>query len=169
MKRDRKEPLYRKVNTKARGVWHHKGSDAKYDRNTKKGLASSLKQGIQRGLDYTPLYRFLLSKVGKSWDDVYSEAVSRLDKEEPIFYMVDLNTEHENPIYPSDYTNIGESGKWSKLIVDDNGILQLKNPNLKNEDFYPSCHCCTHTFNGVVLNHTYEDHVKRLSILNIDN
>ncbi len=161
MKRDRKEPLYRKVNTKARNVWHHKGSDAKYDRNTKKGLVTSLKQGVQRGLDYTPLYRFLLSKVGKPWDDVYSEAVSRLDKEEPIFYIVDLNNVHDR--YDMDYSNIGESGKWSKLIVDENGILQLKNPNLKNEDFMPSCECCTHTFNGVVLKHTYKDHLKKLT------
>ena len=35
MKRD-KEPLYRKVNTKARHCHHQFGSDAKYDRNTKK-------------------------------------------------------------------------------------------------------------------------------------
>lgn len=37
---------------------------------------------------------------------------------------------------------------FSKLIVDENGLLQLKDPTLKNEDFIPSCSCCTHTFNG---------------------
>lgn len=163
MKQDRKEPLYRKVNTKAHGVHHHKGSDAKNDRNTKLGVSKSLKQGILRGLDYTPLYRFLLSKVGKIWDVVYKEAVSRLDKDEPIFYMVDLEHDHTDKRYDSAYFINGESSLWSKLIIDDNGLLQLKNPELKNEDLYPSCHCCTYTFNGTRLNKTYDDFIRKNS------
>ena len=45
----------------------------------------------QRGLDYTPLFKFLLKKVGSNWDDVYSEAVSRLDRPDPIFWLVAIN------------------------------------------------------------------------------
>ena len=44
--------------------------------------------GQRHGYDYTPLFKFLLSRAGKNWDDVYSEAISRLDQEEPIWWMV---------------------------------------------------------------------------------
>jgi len=47
----------------------------------------------QRGLDYTPLFFFLLSKIGQHWDEVYSEAISRLDRPDPIFWMV---AQHEH-------------------------------------------------------------------------
>lgn len=152
-----KEPLYRKVNTKARGVWHHKGLDAKHTRNTKDGLTKKMKQNVQRGLDHTPLYKFLLSKVGKPWVDTLKEAQSRLDKDEPIYSMVILG---------DDLSKIGdttsgffnyENSKFSTLIVDENGLLQKMKPELKNEDFYPSCSCCTFTFNGTVLKNTMED------------
>jgi flagellar capping protein FliD len=151
-----KEPLYRKVNTRTHGVWHTFGSDAKYDRNTKKGMSKSMKRGKQRGLDYTPLFRFLLSKVGEEWGSVYSEAKSRLDSEDPIFWMIDLGnnpnkaTPFYNPIWDAVFS-INENAKFSKLIVDDNGLLQFKNPLVSNEDLEPSCPCCTHTFNGKVL------------------
>jgi hypothetical protein len=152
MKRDRKEPLYRKVNTKAIGVHHNFGSDSKHTRNTKSGMTSKMKSGVQRGLDYTPLYRFLFSKIGQPWEIVHSEAISRLDKEDPIYYMVQINN-HERGSEFDYFCN--ENSYWTKLIVDDNGILQLKNSNLKNEDFSPSCHCCTHTFNGKPLIKSY--------------
>ena len=84
-----KKPLYRKVNTRAYGVHHWKGGDAKHDRNTKTGTQRSMKKGVQRGRDYTPLFKFLLSKIGKDWDKVYSEACARLDTPEPISWMVD--------------------------------------------------------------------------------
>ncbi|WP_417700851.1 hypothetical protein [Pseudophaeobacter sp.] len=44
-------------------------------------------------MDHTPLYKFLLSKVGQDWDDIYSEAVAWLDKDEPIFRLVALQPE----------------------------------------------------------------------------
>ncbi|WP_202621792.1 hypothetical protein [Pontibacter russatus] len=47
----------------------------------------------ERGLDYAPLFRFLLSKVGKDWEDVVNEAKSRLDELEPIYWVVALNEE----------------------------------------------------------------------------
>lgn len=137
----RKEPLYRKVNTKARGVHHHSGPDARHERNTKEGISSKMTKSDRRGLDYTPLYKFMISKVGQDFDKVFSEAISRLDKEDPIYHIVDDKREYmmsENAIFPT-------------LKVDENNILQLVNPSLKNEDFSPSCPCCTHTFNGKAL------------------
>lgn len=148
MKRE-KEPLYRKVNTKARGVHHNKGGDARHDRNTKSGVSEKMKRGVERGLDYTPLYRFLMSKVGQNFDIVYSEAVSRLDNEDPIWFMVLRDRDNRR------YVRIGESSYYSALIVDENNLLQLADPSLKNEDFAPSCSCCTHTFNGKPLIRKY--------------
>ena len=99
----------------------------------------------KRGLDYTPLAKFLLSKVGCNWDEVFSEAVSRLDKQEPIFWLVAL---HDNK--KKDIVRVGESAYFSGLFVDEEGILQLVNPALKAVDMKPSCTCCTHTFNGKI-------------------
>ena len=135
-----KEPLYRKVNTTARFCHHKYGADYKHQRN-KKNKDESMKQGVQRGLDYTPLFKFLLSRIGKNWDDVYSEAIGRLDKKDPIFYMVKPSKEEvsyfqcENAFFPT-------------LFVNQDNCLEQINPNLTVNDFFPYCSCCTHTFNG---------------------
>lgn len=149
----KKKLLYRKVNTRARGVSHWKGGDAKYDRNTKKGLKKGMNQGVQRGLDYTPLFKFLLSKVGEDWDLVYKEAKSRLDKDEPIFWMV---AKYENDM--TDYVRIGDHAYYSKLYVDENNKLQKVNSNFNMNNLY-TCSCCTWTFNGkVITNKKAETH-----------
>lgn len=136
------KPLYRKVNTKARGHHHHTGPDAKHTRGTKKGMTSKMKQGKQRELDYTPLYRFLLSKIGQPFDQVYSEAIKRIPEAEPISYLVKEDNTGQG------YTYCGESSMYSTMYVDDQGLLQLVKPELVNTDFKPTCWCCTHTFNG---------------------
>lgn len=142
-----KPKLYRKVNTKARGVDHDFGGDFKDTRNKKKETLQQVTGTMfgkkERGLDYTPLFRFLLSKVGSAWDDVFSEAKSRLDKSEPIFWIVALNEDEKK-----DYVRVDESSYFSGLFVDENRILQKNNPNLKAIDMKPFCNCCTHTFNG---------------------
>ncbi len=144
-----KPKLYRKVNTKAHGVHHLFGGDFKDTRKATRETLQQVKGTMfgtkQRGLDYTPLAKFLLAKVGCNWDEVFSEAVSRLDKQEPIFRLVALH-EHEK----KDIVRLGESAYFSGLFVDDEGILQLVNPDLKALDMKPSCTCCTHTFNGKI-------------------
>ena len=146
MNRDKK-PLYRKVNTKARGVRHDFGGDFKHLRRKKRDTIEQARGSMhgkrERGLDYTPLFRFLLSKVGSKWDDVFSEARSRLDKTDPIYWLVALNPEDKE-----DYVRTGESTYFSGMYVDQEGILQLSNPELKAKDLIPFCDCCTHTFNG---------------------
>jgi len=154
-----KAPLYRKVNTRARGVHHHTGGDWRHQRNTKReqrNIADEVPRGTMHGtersgLDYTPLFRFLLSKVGKDWPAVHAEAISRLDREEPIYWLV-ARTERER----KDYVRIGESSYFSGLFVDGDGKLALVAPQLRNEDLTPSCPCCTHTFNGVPFVKKYE-------------
>ena len=142
-----KSQLFRKVNTKTHGVDHNFGGDFSDTRNNKRETLEQTKGKMsnkkERGLDYTPLFKFLLSKVGSNWDEVFSEAKSRLDKTEPIFWMVELDENKKREI-----VRTGESSYYSGLFVDDNGILQRSNPDLKAFGMTPFCTCCTHTFNG---------------------
>lgn len=148
-------PLYRRVNTRARGVHHHTGGEYRHDRHSKQTLQSdanrqSMHGPVRRGLDYTPLFRFLLSRVGKPWREVHSEAVARLDREEPLYWLVALHP-HER----QDYVRIGESSYYSGLYVDEAGNLQIVNPSLGPSSLTPGCGCCTHTFNGVRFTQRY--------------
>ena len=146
--RGEKKPLYRRVNTRTYGVRHGTSKDAKATKDSKyrdSGLpqTGSMHSGKRHGLDYTPLFKFLLKKVGQPWDDVFSEAVSRLDKQEPIFYMVARSDLEEKRFFRS-----GKSSYFSGLYVDEDGLLQKVDPALIAEDMVPYCHCCNHTFNG---------------------
>jgi hypothetical protein len=155
-----KEPLYRKVNTTARGVHHDFGSDFRHDRNTKQtkdaidagATRGTMGKTKDRGLDYTPLYRFLLSKVGAEWSAVHSEAVARLDKDEAIYHMVARNDAEK-----VDTARLGESSYYSGLFVDEDNILQKVNPLADHSAVNVSCACCTFTFNGVKVPQKYKD------------
>jgi len=151
---DRPKPLYRKVNTRARNVHHHIGPDASWARGTKtetEDIAAGITrgkmvQGRQRGLDYTPLYRFLLKHVGQPFDQVMSAALPRLPSEEPIWHIVHPRREGAPYI-----RRAGEASYWSGLYVDDDGLLQKVAPDLRVEDIPPLCSCCSHSFNGMPL------------------
>ena len=149
-----KSPLYRKVNTTAHGVHHRVGGDFR-DQRQKPDHSKELHQGMhgrkRRGLDYTPLYRFLLSKVGQEWNSIYSEAIARLDRSEPIFWLVALQPAHEQ-----DYVRTGESSYFSGLRVDPDGTLQVVNPKVDAGSLAPLCKCCTHTFNGVRFTRSFD-------------
>ena len=145
-----KEPLYRKINWRTYKVDRHsfQGKEAKHDRGTKKGISAKM-SSKQQGLDYTPLFRFLLSHVGKSWNEIHSEVISRIDSSDIISWMVvDINA----PNYHNNGYFMTNNSYYNTLFVDDNGLLQKVKSDLKNEDFYPLCDCCTHTFNGKPLN-----------------
>lgn len=79
-----------------------------------------------------------------------AEAVSRLDKEDPIYWMAARNEDDRKP-----YVRIGENSLFSGLYVDENGKLAMVAPDLRNEDLLSGCPCCTHTFNGVPLTRKY--------------
>lgn len=55
---------------------------------------------INYGLDYSPLFMFLLRKTGEKSDQVYSEAILRLDLPDPTFFLVAL---HETFIVSSEF------------------------------------------------------------------
>ena len=95
-----------------------------------------------RNYDYTPLYKFLLAKVGAPWDEVFSEAVSRLDKPDAIYRMVDIEGRDANAVI-----SVGERTFYSRLTIKD-GVLVRLDENATPP--VPRCHCCTHTFNGEV-------------------
>jgi hypothetical protein len=143
--RGEKEPLYRKINWRTYHVDNHSNKDANKDRGRKNGVSAKM-SSKRHGLDYTPLFKFLLSKIGKSWDAVYSEAISRLDSKEPITWIMDKER---------DSFMVGNA-RFNTLFVDNDGLIQKVNPDLKNEDFDESCYCCTHTFNGKPLNNKYK-------------
>ena len=155
MKDRRKKPLWRKVNTRTHGV-RHGGGEARWDRHTKaeaqnEALIGSMHAGRRNGRDYTPLFKFLLSKVGQDWDAVHSEAVSRLDSEEPIWWMVARKDAEKARFFRA-----GESSYYSKLWIDADNRLAKVDPDWGVEDMEPSCACCTHTFNGMTLSRDYD-------------
>lgn len=157
-RRGESQQLYRKVNTRARHVtqFHPVGPDAKNERGTKRGLSSRMTQK-RRGRDYTPLFRFLLTKVGCDWDLVHQEAVGRLDDQTPIGWMVATNLLDRRA-----YWITGESTYYSGMFVDEKNRLQLTNPHLSVNDFRPQCACCTYTFNGTPFVHKFDPEFQNL-------
>jgi hypothetical protein len=146
-----KEPLYRRVNTRARNVHHRHGGDYRHQRHTKDERDSDRTRGPmgareRRGLDYTPLFRFLLSKVGADWDDVYAEAAARLDRPDPIFWLVARQERDRR-----DVVGVGDNTYFSGLYVDDDNRLRVVNPDVGPDTMSPTCACCTHTLNGIRL------------------
>jgi hypothetical protein len=143
-----KEPLYRKQNKLARGLRHSDvGGSFRHERNSKamsRFDGSRLSMGrTKAGYDYTPLFKFLLSRVGRRWDEVFSEAVSRLDRQEPIFWIVDLQFEKGRQAV----VRVGENAYYSVLTVVE-GVLVVADPSASCPT--KSCACCTHTINGKV-------------------
>jgi hypothetical protein len=104
----------------------------------------------RRGLDYTPLFQFLLARLGDDWDDVYREAAARLDTPDPIFWMVATQA-HER----QDSVRVGESTYYSGLYIDPDNRLRAVNPHLGPHTMEPHWPCCTHTFNGIRLTKPY--------------
>lgn len=147
---DRSAPLFRRVNARARNSGHGvHGGDYRHERHRKATLSSdatrgSMHAGHRHGRDYTPLFRFLLSKVGRPWGQVHSEACARLDTPEPIAWIVATGNTPRR-----DQVRVGGASYFSGLYVDEAGLLQRVAPALTAKDMVPSCTCCTHTFNGV--------------------
>lgn len=145
-----KEPLFRRVNTRTHNVRHDFGGDYRSSRKRNESLGDdsleslgSMHAGKRRGRDYTPLFRFLLSRIGRDWTDVHSEAVSRLDDEAPIFWLVARTEAEQRP-----KVLVGQNSYYSGLYVDENNRLAIVDPTLSVEQMEPHCSCCTHTFNG---------------------
>lgn len=157
MRQDRPKPLYRKVNTRTHNVHHAQTAiDASWLRGKKPSARNekaqkTIKQGVRHGLDYTPLFKFLLKKVGEPWSKVHQEATARILSEEPLWWMVARPGTEERRVIRT-----GESSYWSGLRLNADGILERVDPLLRLEDLHPNCPCCTHTFNGQFFVHEFD-------------
>ncbi|WP_297627201.1 hypothetical protein [uncultured Rikenella sp.] len=154
MKKDQIKPLYRKVNRKSSYQCHvieSKGGRFAWQRHSKAMRQfdgrylpmRSATSSVTNGYDYTPLFRYLLSRVGDRWDEIYSAVKPRLNTTEPIWWVVSQDG------YPQDgcgWVHIGEGACWSKLWIDAEGRLRKVDPMLSN--ISPDCSCHTHSFNG---------------------
>lgn len=105
----------------------------------------------RHGLDYTPLYKFLLKQVGRPWNDVVSEALPRLDGPDALSHIVADHFEDAQ-----DIVRTGQSSFFGGLYVDSGGILTQTNPTLTAQKLFPSCACCTHSFNGERFGQAYD-------------
>lgn len=110
--------------------------------------------GAQIGWDYTPLFKYLLSKVGQPWNEVYREIKPRLNSVVPIYWMVHR---YRNVGNLSGYIRVGESTYYSTLYVDEKGLLQYVDKTINETTLEPSCKCCTHTFNGKKFTKKYKE------------
>ncbi|MBR5028611.1 MAG: hypothetical protein IKX51_05255 [Bacteroidales bacterium] len=149
-----KKPLYRKVNKITHnGIRYYCQETDRYrnERNKKnKSLPNQLpikRKQNRHDNDYAPLYRFLLSRVGCNWDEVWNECISRLDKVEPVLDMV-VNVNKKGLAvdtsirYPEglpemfhDFRACDDSQTfWSTLYVDSNGILQYVDEHYTIDD-----------------------------------
>jgi hypothetical protein len=118
--------------------------------------------GAHLGWDYTPLFKYLLSKVGQPWNDVYKDIKPRLNSVVPIHWMVNR---YKNIDELLGYIRVGQSTYYSSLYVDDKGLLQYVDKSINETTLEPSCKCCTHTFNGKRFTKKY----KEKNILIMDN
>ena len=110
--------------------------------------------GAQIGWDYTPLFKYLLSKVGQSWNDIYKDVKSRLNSTIPIYWMVYRYRNIDNLV---GYIRVGKSTYYSSLCVDSKGLLQYVDKTIDQHTLKPDCDCCTHTFNGKKFSKKYKE------------
>lgn len=149
---NRIKPLYRKENKVSLSNKYNvsTGSEYRYQRHSKAFLNDdrnhkSMTSG-KYGYDYTPLFKFLLSKVGSDWDKIYAEAKARLNDPEPIFWMVALRESERRSI-----VRLGDSTYYSGLFVDDDGILAIVNPNISSTELPDPHPGETISFNGLLM------------------
>lgn len=124
--------------------------DGKYHRKPKYGITGASHEGMKRPHKYkyggkslnenlSPLRRYLESKVGCNWDDVYSDICANLSVSSTIdqhvrghiwdFVAKDYIVDDQGVIYNSKW---GFSYRYYGLYVDSNNILRNTGPRPKN-------------------------------------
>ncbi|RVR15362.1 hypothetical protein EOL35_26440, partial [Escherichia coli] len=84
-KQNKPRKLYCSVNTTTRHHSNNPGAEYCWERNRKRvgdellAKRESIHGGQKHGRDYTPLFYFLIKKIGKSWNEIFSEVCGRLD------------------------------------------------------------------------------------------
>lgn len=181
--------LYRKISkTTHNGVANaNYGSNPryKYDRHTKKGRdyeesgkqISRLSKSKRGGkltqyavYDYTPLYKYLLKCEGKVWSDVWDDIIHRINDCSVVKNMVaninDSGLVCNNVDIMEKCFRYGEGTRFSKMYVDDNGILQFVDKNYIPSPVYEHERKWGETFNGELYEtykQSYDKYKKKLS------
>lgn len=84
-KQNKPRKLYCSVNTTTRHHSNNPGAEYCWERNRKRvgdellAKRESIHGGQKHGRDYTLLFYFLIKKIGKSWNEIFSEVCGRLD------------------------------------------------------------------------------------------
>jgi hypothetical protein len=138
----RKEKLYRKENKSSLSSHYNvvSGGEYRHERHSKKNKDfenAPRKTSMVSGkfqYDYTPFFRFMIAKVGTNFDAACSEAKPRMDYRffEVLGWIFSGLNPHENDGDNSMF-RCGESTTYPRLIVDENGLIQFKDPNYHNE------------------------------------
>lgn len=129
---------------------------SRWTRHSKNGITQKMKKRINYHLDYTPLFKFLLSKEGEKWEGVWRECQKKVDTVEPVLWMVQnirLNglPKHDKCLEEYDKSFGYEEGSYfSTMYVDENGILQVVDKNYKESTPLEYCRRCGETFNGLL-------------------
>ena len=128
-----KKPLFRKVNIRTHHMRYVDGGEYRWSRNTRQEKKTESSRGSTHSdhrhcLDYTPLFKFVLSRVGDDWAAIYGEAVARLHRSEPVFWLVASCDAEKLP-----FVRIGGKSFFSGLYVDENNRLSLVDPDLRVE------------------------------------
>ena len=138
---DRNRLLYRKVNTRARGVHHRSGGDFARHRNAKRARnESSMHAGQRRGLDYTRCFASCSPGSVRTGTRCFRRRLPGSTK--PSRYS------GSSPDTPTS-RRVGEGTDYSGLYIDDDNPLAVVDPGVTPQTMTPLCDCCTHTLNGV--------------------
>ncbi len=86
-------------------------------------------RSVKCGRDYTPLYRFLMSKEGYNFDEVYSEAVSRVDNKMRIFDII--KTASAFPV-----VRIGDGTYYHTMYIDKDKILKFVDKSFSIQKYF---------------------------------
>lgn len=126
---------------------------SRWKRHSKEGMSPRMGGShINHNLDYTPLFQFLLSKDGKPWNEIWKECLERVDRPDPILWMVQgirINGLPDNK--PGEYKKCfryGEGTYFSTMYVDDSGILRIVDKDYVCGPSYEEERRWGETFNG---------------------
>ena len=124
----RKKYLHRKERTPKYDYWFENNNDKNIDIFSELPMRQSNKRHNFGSYDSTPLRKFLYSKLGQNWDDIYSEIVKKI---EPNFrYEIDrtINWMVDKPIYDDDFIPRDQRGRILSdyFFIDMNNILVRK-------------------------------------------
>jgi hypothetical protein len=121
-----KESLYRKRNRPSLSTKYYEKSRLKYryerakHNREERSTIPIKRRGVNPfeccAYNYNPLFKFLHSKVGSKWDEVYSECCSRLNYRQPIWWIIDKVKKEKRKV------RVGENTYVDNLYIE-NGIL----------------------------------------------